>query len=342
MKKIILIFLVLAVSLCANDLTNKQYFVGFKKLHVYFSKTDKKFPLALVYPTNTPSKKVQFGPFEMDLAIGADIAKGKFPLVVISHGSSGSNLGHRSIAFSLAKNGYVVAMPLHPKDNYQDNSGAGTLENYINRPLHIGKSIDRVFKDKSIAKSVDFDKVAVIGHSVGGYSALGVVGAKGDTKHIIDFCAKLKTNAPFCANDKLKAQKILNKKDKRVKALVLLAAVGILFKDEKSLENVDIPTLMIRAQKDEELKEPYNSDIIVKNYKHKDLLSHCQVPNAGHFSFITPVPKIMQKEAGIIAKDPKGFDRVKFHEELGLSIVKFLHMTLKKGEYAKFKTRYCL
>ncbi len=336
MKKILLILLCLAISLSA-----KEYFIGFKKLNVYFSKTDEKFPLALVYPTSTPSKKVKFGAFEMDLAIGADVAKGKFPLAVISHGSGGSNLAHRSIAFELAKNGYVVAMPLHPKNNYQNNSMAGTLENYINRPLHISVSIDRISKDKSLATSVDFDKLAVIGHSVGGYSALGATGAKGDTKHIIDLCTKLKINAPFCANDKLKSQKILNKKDKRVKALVLLAPVGILFRDKNSLDDVNVPIFMLKAGKDKELKEPYHSDLIAKNYKHKDLLNYCEVANAGHFSFISPFPKSIEKEVGIVAMDPKGFDRVKFHDILSQDIVCFLDRALKGKYDTNFKAKSC-
>ncbi len=337
MKKYLLMLLCLAISLSA-----KEYFIGFKKLNVYFSKTDEKFPLALVYPTNKPSNKVKFGAFEMDLAIGANIAKGKFPLVIISHGSGGSNLVHRSIAFELVKNGYVVAMPLHPKNNYQNNSMAGTLENYINRPLHIRASIDRISKDKSLVNNVDFNNVAVIGHSVGGYSALGVAGAKGDTKHIIDLCTKLKINAPFCANDKLTSQKILNKKDKRVKALVLLAPVGILFRDKNSLNDVGVPIFMLKAGKDKELKEPYHTDIIAKNYKHKDLLNYCEVANAGHFSFISPFPKSIEKEVGIVAIDPKGFDRVKFHKKLSLDIVKFLDIVLKKQKLVDFKASSCI
>ena len=35
--------------------------------------------------------------------MGAEIAMGQFPLVMISHGSGGSNLGHSSIAFAFGE-----------------------------------------------------------------------------------------------------------------------------------------------------------------------------------------------------------------------------------------------
>jgi len=83
--------------------------VGYQKLVITSKDTSSEdFPVALVYPTKTSSENVSFGPFELKLAIGASIAtraKGKFPLVIISHGSGGTNLGHRSIAFALVKKG---------------------------------------------------------------------------------------------------------------------------------------------------------------------------------------------------------------------------------------------
>jgi predicted dienelactone hydrolase len=304
------------------------YYVGYKKLSVTSEKTDEKFPMAFVYPTKTPSEYVEFGPFEMELSIGSKIAQGKFPLIVISHGSGGSNLGYRSIAFALVKKGFVVAMPLHPKNNYKNNSAEGTVTNYKNRPRHISSVIDTLLSNPKFLMSIDAHKIAVIGHSAGGYTALAVAGGVANTGHIIELCeANTQLNEPFCGlvkDNKMKPVKINNYRDERVKAIVLLAPVGILFKSKESLAQVDIPALLLRAEKDSELTEPYQSEIIVNNYKDKSKLSYRMVVNAGHYSFITPFPEAIKSELGVVAKDPYGFNREEFHENLGKEIVSYL------------------
>jgi len=112
----------------------------------------------------------------------------EFPVAIISHGSGGTNLGHRSIAFELVKQGFVVAMPLHPGNNFRNNVAQGTALNWINRPKHIKSTIDALLSNPDISPSINVDSISVIGHSAGGYTALAVAGGKADTGHIIDLC----------------------------------------------------------------------------------------------------------------------------------------------------------
>lgn len=334
MKQIIsfAIILIAPILLFASNLPKDSYNVGYKKINIFSELSHENFPLALVYPTKIPSKKVKFGPFKMNLSIGSKIANGKFPLVIISHGSGGTNLGYRDIAFFLVQHGYIVAMPLHPKNNFKNNEYEGKTINWENRPKHIISSINTLLSNKNISKSIDKEKIAIIGHSAGGYTALAVAGGVANTKHIIDLCKEKATlNEPFCSlvkENKIKSKKIDKPFDKRIKAIVLLAPVGVLFKSKNSLEKVNIPTLILKAQKDDELTEPYNSDTITKNFKNKNLLTSCEIPNAGHYSFITPFPKSIEKEVGIVAKDPKGFNRKKFQKTLSLGILDFLNQSL--------------
>lgn len=82
----------------ADKARQDGFYVGYKKMKVVSKSTGEQFPMVLVYPTETPSERVRFGPFEMELSIGSKIAEGEFPLAIISHGSGGTNLGYRSIA----------------------------------------------------------------------------------------------------------------------------------------------------------------------------------------------------------------------------------------------------
>lgn len=324
---------------------NDGYYVGYKKVKVISKNTGEKFPIALVYPTHTPSESVKFGPFQMNLSIGAKVASGKFPLVIISHGSGGTNLGYRSIAFALVKQGYVVALPLHPKNNYQDNTAEGTNQNWRNRPQHISATIDSIFSKAKFSASINTDKIAVIGHSAGGYTALAVAGGVADTTHIIELCRSQPTiNEPFCGlvkANKIKAEKISNMQDKRIKAIVLMAPVGILFKSEDALDKVTISALMLRAEKDSELTEPYEAEVIAKNYPNQELLTYCTVANAGHYSFITPFPKAIQSELGVVAQDPEGFDRSVFDKRLRADILTFLEGVFNTQLDKDFQPKSC-
>ncbi len=219
-------------------------------------------------------------------------------------------------------------MPLHPENNYKDNSAQGTVRNYINRPLHIQSSLDALLSTPAFSASIDPTKIAVIGYSVGGYTAITIAGGVANTANIIELCkSNLRLNEPFCGlvkDNQLKPVKIQNQPDPRVKAIVLLAPLGMLFNSEDALVNVTIPTLLLRAEKDNELTEPYHSELIASHFKNQKLLTYQTIENAGHYSFITPFPDNMKNNLGVVAQDPVGFDRNAFHVSLGEEISSYL------------------
>jgi predicted dienelactone hydrolase len=323
---------VILLSSAEPVLANSEFAVGFQKIEVISTQANTRFPMAVVYPTHVSSASVRFGPFEMELSIGGVFAEGIFPLVIISHGSGGSSLGHRSIAFALVKRGFIVAMPLHPEDNYKDNSAEGTVKNWVNRPLHIKSSIDTLLSNADLSTSIDSTKIAVVGHSAGGYTALAIAGGVANTGHLIERCkSDPQLTEPFCGlvkDHKMISVEIENKRDERVKAIVLMAPVGILFSSEDSLAQVSIPTLLLRAEKDNELTEPHESEVIARNFRDKNDLTYQTIENAGHYSFITPFPGAIKSDLGMVAEDPAGFDRVAFHQTLGTKIADYLERVL--------------
>lgn len=69
------------------------------------------------YPTEQQEMPWQAGPFTMAASRDAPVAAGgRFPVVLLSHGSRSDPLAHRELATSLARAGFVVAAPTHVGD----------------------------------------------------------------------------------------------------------------------------------------------------------------------------------------------------------------------------------
>ncbi|WP_104401574.1 alpha/beta hydrolase family protein [Vibrio penaeicida] len=320
-RLVIALFLFISTFSYAND-------VGFRKMSVVLKDASEKLPVAVFYPTSSPAKSVAFGPFSLNVAIGGEIAEGRFPLAVLSHGSGGSNLSYKDIAMSLVRNGFIVAMPLHPKNNYLDNSNQGKVENYINRPKHVSATIDKILSIPSLVEHTNAQKIAVLGHSMGGYTALVVSGAVARTQDLVELCKNTPTiSDPYCMpvrNNALTQNVVISGQDIRIKAQILMAPVGAPFISAKALHNVNIPTMLLVPEKDDELTEAHNADVIRKGLESKGKLTYINVPNAGHYSFLTTFPEYLKSELGPIANDPEGFDRKAFQQTLGKRFADYL------------------
>jgi predicted dienelactone hydrolase len=303
-------------------------FVGFRKIDVTDSRKDVTFPMLVMYPTVVPSRDNVFGPFTLDVAPGAPVKEGHFPLVVISHGTCSSNMVFRTLARYLALHGFIVCLPEHPADNLFDNSLQYTYENMVNRPRHISLSIDTITSHPDFKTAVQADKVTVAGHSVGGYTALAVGGGHPDTSFLVDFCNRPENHEqPYWTRiireTRLPAGPVEVVADERVKALVILAPDVSLFMHDNALENVKVPVLLMVAEKDLWPQEVI--DAVRKNIGNASALELKIIKNAGHYSFISGFPETIKDKVGEAAMDPAGFDRQAFQNELQSDILNFIN-----------------
>ncbi len=260
------------------------------------------FPAFVMYPTSIKSDTQNIGPFSVKATNDAEIKEGKYPLIIISHGGGGNFLGYLTITQFLAEQGYIVVMIEHYKNNRNNNELEGKIENFENRPKHISLTIDTMLENK-FKNYINKEKVAIIGHSMGGYTALALAGGIPFTKEGI----KVKTLI-----------------DTRIKAIILFAPATAFFNYDNSLDNVKIPILFFSAEKDELTTLQEHKEIIEKQLSHNNKVVFEIVENAGHFSFLSPFPKSMRNPKFLPSTDPKGFDREEFHLRLDNKILKFL------------------
>jgi predicted dienelactone hydrolase len=283
-------------------------FAGIRHFQMVDETSATQLPVVVMYPTTEEPAPVTLGPYAQELSAGARVAAGTYPLVIISHGSGGSPLVYRQLAAHLARSGFIVAAPEHPGNNRNDNRLADALENFEGRPRNVSLAIDGVLNDAELGPHIARQRIGMIGHSLGGYTALAVAGGV--------------PRFPYNSNDVVNV-----KPDSRVKALVLLAPATPWYIAEGSLANVTVPILMLTAEHDA-FTPSQHGDIVARGIPDRAKLRHRCVPDAGHFSFMSPFPAFMHRPGFPPAIDPEGFDRAAFQAPLAQEIGAFLKATL--------------
>ena len=290
--------------------------------------------VALYYPSTAPSRDIPMGPFTVHAAIkGApEAVKG---LIVVSHGLGGSELGHSRLAEALAARGYLVAALRHPGDNWTDSSLINkTPERYFfERPRQVSRVIDALMADPlwkdRIARDARGPRIGALGHSAGGYTVLALAGGVPDLARANQHCREEGKDDPlFChtgsSETAVPAPAGPPLKDARVRAVVAMAPVGVLFTAE-SLAKVQVPVAVYAGEKDRWLVPRFHAVWVAKNLPGAEL--H-MVPNAWHFAFMDTPSIPIQTPDGDIAADPPGFDRAAFLKALGPEIAAFFDKAL--------------
>jgi predicted dienelactone hydrolase len=286
---------------------------GCRTAEVFDERTKTAFPILALYPSTAPERPARIGPYVLDVAMSGPVAPGSFPLVAVSHGSGGSHLAYRTLAAHLARHGFVVVLPEHPRNNRNNDELAGTDTILAERPRHVRLAMDWAYADGALGPHLRPDAAAVVGHSLGGYTALALAGGL-PTAFAHETPDGQPRDVPVTPDD-------------RVKALVLLAPATPWFMAPGALRHVRVPILMRIAGKDEHTNE-WHAEVVRNGVPAGVPIDYRTVENAGHFSFLSPFPPAMTSPAFPPSQDPPGFDRERFHEELNGEIETFLHRVL--------------
>jgi dienelactone hydrolase len=144
-----------------------RYPVGLRELRL--ARGDRPLRTVLLYPAaGAPGDPMW---------TGAVPAAGKFPLVLFSHGMSGSPERYIPAAASWTAAGFVVALPAYP------HTGSGVVKfrrkDIVNQPRDAAFVIGKVRqlgrkRGDPLNGRIDGNHVAAVGHSAGGYTTTGL------------------------------------------------------------------------------------------------------------------------------------------------------------------------
>ncbi|MBY4675202.1 alpha/beta hydrolase family protein [Marinobacterium arenosum] len=157
--------------------------VGYQAREVHVADRGAAINVDIWYPTaaETPVEEILGNKIFQGVPArkGADMAGGKYPLVLLAHGGlrSAPRMGGW-ISANLASRGYIVVVP-HPPHLTDNDAGLAVSEPW-KRPNDLRSALAELVQDPAFGGHIDGDRVGVVGFFIGGTSALALAGARLD------------------------------------------------------------------------------------------------------------------------------------------------------------------
>jgi predicted dienelactone hydrolase len=255
------------------------------------------------------------------IAIFSPASAAPAPLIVISHGTGGGAASHLDTAKALAEAGFIVVAPMHPGDNFQDDSSVGKPQWIADRSRHIGKVIDFMFGRWEGRARLVANRVGLFGFSAGATTALVSIGGEPDLARIAPHCAQQKEFVCQImraeANEGAAPPRWVH--DPRIAAAVLAApGLGFAF-GPSSLAHVRVPVQLWVGSADQTVPYDSNAALVRAQLAPRSVDFH-RVEGAVHLSFLAPCGPATPPA---LCQDTPGFDRPAFHRELNGALIAF-------------------
>jgi predicted dienelactone hydrolase len=191
------------------------------------------------------------------------------PVIVISHGIAADREDFSELAQHLASHGFAVAVLDHPGSDRQhfQNLLRGLTQQiaepneFIHRPLDVSYLLDQLEQlnqaDTPLHNRLNLQKVGVIGHSLGGYTALALAGAQLNLDLLRRECQPslidLNTanlSMPLQCEALQTTLETHPLHDQRIKAIVAVNSVSNSVFGQEGLQHIQVPVMFIGGSSD--------------------------------------------------------------------------------------------
>lgn len=325
--------------------------VGFQEIVLPQSQSGRALHAAIWYRAEAGGAAKNIGDNDVFFGIpGSEKAPpkpGRYPLVIMSHGFPGNWSNQDWLADALVKQGYVVAAPNHPGTTTGDVRPIGPNNALWERPRDLSHMIDGLLADPSWSSLIAPERIAAVGHSMGGWTIMELAGARFDGVRFENDCKEHPTSAScevmrnvgFDASSNQQANVRFKEsfKDERIKAFISLDLGLARGFDPVTLGKIDRPVLVIATGPNVSFSSKIQSDLNSKymaDLMPPDTTRYLQIKDAAHFSFLPickPNAKAILGNDAMLCEDGGGRDRDAIHQQVSKEIIHFLAETLLKA-----------
>lgn len=298
---------------------------------------DRPVRLHVWYPTDSSAPPVPVG--QNGLFYGAHVRPyapplaAPLPVVVLSHGSGGNSERLGWLAAYLAQAGMIVAAPDHPGTTSGDSDPFRTPLIW-ERIADLTAALDLLQTSPPAGLRPDMGRVASVGFSLGGYSALGLGGVRVTKAAFIAHCTAnpaaadcawmVAAGVDFTTIDA--ARYDADHGDPRVKATVAIDPALVEAVDQASLGALADPFLIVNLGEPATLPSGLDASALADALPGAEYIT---IPGAAHFSFLAECSMLGVIIIGIAGEDSicsdKGLrDRGVIHDEARTAIAGFL------------------
>ena len=340
MHKYVISILMLAGLSCAAAQAADS--VGFREITLPSGETGRTLHVSLWYPTDDggPLTLVGENPAFLGLSVAKDAKpkSGFHPLVVMSHGYGGSWRNQSWLAGELVRHGFVVAAPDHPGTTNFDKRPS-EAKRLWERPRDLSRVIDALTTNSDLAGGIATNRIAAVGHSLGGWTVLELAGGRFEADRLAEDC-KTHSDLASCTvfteigtgrDASSRAALADDLKDDSISAVVSLDLGLARGFAPASLAAIRIPLLVFAAGTDTvDLPAKLESGYLMDSLP-AATSRYVEIADATHFSFMQLCKPgaiaLIEEETpgdGIVCEDGGERDRAAIHRQVADAIIAFL------------------
>ncbi|NVK35270.1 MAG: hypothetical protein HWE23_12365 [Rhodobacteraceae bacterium] len=315
---------------------------GYDRLDVHAAHRASPVAASIWYPLGSKTYRAKIGDnmlFEGTLAyVGAGVKEGKYPLILLSHGSGGNMDGLGWLSSQLALKGAIVLAVNHPGSTSGDSSPRRSSE-LGKRAKDLSAALDQVLADPAFNKYIDRSRISSAGFSLGGGTALNLAGIQFDNEAFADYCAKFSGTTDDCiflakgdvTLENMSKDFAAYAKDPRVSRTIAFDPGLTFAAKKKSMTETDVPTLFITLGTTNMMQA---ADVGENGSGIVDIMPNAQritLAPAHHFTFLAEckeagIKMLEEEEDDPICTDPEGVERADVHRRIIDAVADFLKL----------------
>ena len=332
MKKYIIFAIIIAFFFSCIAKKTAVYKIGQKSI-TYIDKSRNRPLLSEIwYPTHDSFTKKEGvkgrkEPFKTIKTIkDASISKGKFPLLLVSHGTGGNRFSMTWFIEKMVQEGYIVVSIDH-YGNSTFNKIPREFVKWWERAIDIKYVLTNVLTDEKIGSRIDTSRIGGVGFSLGGYTNIALAGGYVDrtdrsnekleddrelppefpkTEEIIDFDTDSLIVASY---NKYKDQV----KDDRMKAFFVMApAIGFGFYSKEQTKTITSPVFIVAGKGDTNTLIEYNAQNYHRLIENSELYLFDK--NVNHYVFLNEATEFGKEIFPALTIDHPDVNRKEIHD----------------------------